>query len=89
MPTMFKRRLSLSNVPVATQNPIQPETTPKLANRIIIHGHGWDGPIGACLAVDWLMFVWLHRLCPGVVNAIAIIRPETLIRWNRNGLRAF
>jgi len=38
---------------------------------------------------DRLVFVWLYRLCPTVVDAIAIIRPETLIRWHRRGFRAF
>ena len=35
--------------------------------------------------VDRLVFVWLYRLCPAVVDAVAIIRPETLIRWHRQG----
>src|SRR6266436_4299406 len=38
---------------------------------------------------DRLVFVWLYRLCPTVVDAVAIIRPETLIRWHRRGFRAF
>ena len=39
--------------------------------------------------VDRLVFVWLYRLCPAVVDAVAIVRPETLIRWHRRGFRAF
>ena len=39
--------------------------------------------------VDRLVFVWLYRLCPAVLDAVAIIRPETLIRWHRHGFRAF
>jgi transposase InsO family protein len=38
---------------------------------------------------DRLAFVWLYRLCPSVVEAVAIIRPETVIRWHRQGFRAF
>jgi transposase InsO family protein len=38
---------------------------------------------------DRLGFVWLYRLCPTVVDAVAIIRPETLIRWHRCGFSAF
>jgi transposase InsO family protein len=38
---------------------------------------------------DRLTFVWLYRLCPGMVDAIAIIRPETVIRWHRQGFKAF
>ncbi len=37
---------------------------------------------------DRLVFVWLYRLCPTVVDAVAIIRPETLIRWHRRGFKA-
>ena len=36
-----------------------------------------------------LPFVWLYRLCPAVVDAVAIIRPATLIRWHRRGFKAF
>src|SRR5215469_10392409 len=38
--------------------------------------------------VDRLAFVWLYRLCPSVVDAVAIIRPETVIHWHRRGFRA-
>jgi transposase InsO family protein len=38
---------------------------------------------------DRLAFVWLYRLCPSVLDAVAIIRPETVIRWHRLGFRAF
>jgi transposase InsO family protein len=38
---------------------------------------------------DRLLFVWLYRRCPGVSDALTIIRPETLIRWHRLGFRAF
>ena len=29
---------------------------------------------------DRLAFVWLYRLCPAAIDAVTIIRPETLIR---------
>ena len=38
---------------------------------------------------DRLAFVWLYRLCPAVVDVVTIVRPETLIRWHRRGLKAF
>jgi len=38
---------------------------------------------------DRLPFVWLYRLCPAVVDTVAIIRLETLIRWHRRGFKAF
>jgi hypothetical protein len=38
------------NETVATENLIQPEMTPELANRVIIRGHAWYGRIAASLA---------------------------------------
>jgi hypothetical protein len=38
---------------------------------------------------DRLPFVWLYRLCPAVMDAVAIIRPETLFRWHRRGFKVF
>src|SRR4029450_2974789 len=35
-----------------------------------------------------LVFVLLYRLCPWVLNAVAVIKPATVIRWHRNGFRA-
>ena len=39
--------------------------------------------------IDRLVFVWLYRWFPSTVNALAIIRPETIIRWHRVGFRAY
>src|SRR5882724_4190468 len=38
---------------------------------------------------DRLLFVWLYRLFPSVLNAIAIVQPETIIRWHRTVLRLY
>ena len=38
---------------------------------------------------DRLLFVWLYRLFPSVLNAVAIIQPETVIRWHRTGFRLY
>src|SRR6202171_225722 len=40
-------------------------------------------------AADRLLFVWLYRLFPSVLNAIRIIQPETIIRWHRTGFRLY
>jgi transposase InsO family protein len=36
-----------------------------------------------------LVFVGLYRLVPAIVDALAIIQPETVIRWHRAGFRSF
>ena len=38
---------------------------------------------------DRFLFVWLYRWFPSVLEVVAIVRPETVIRWHRAGFRAF
>jgi len=37
------------------------------------------------VVADRLLFVWLFRLFPSVLNAINVVQPETIIRWHRTG----
>jgi hypothetical protein len=39
--------------------------------------------------IDRLVFVWLYRLFPSLLNAITVVKPETVIRWHRRGFRAY
>jgi transposase InsO family protein len=39
--------------------------------------------------IDRLLPVWLYRLYPSLLDAIIIVRPETVIRWHRRGFRAY
>src|SRR5882757_8693139 len=38
---------------------------------------------------DRFLFVWLYRWFPSVLEVVAIVRPETVIRWHRAGFRAY
>jgi hypothetical protein len=38
---------------------------------------------------DRFLFVWFYHWFPSVLGAIAIARPETIIRWHRAGFRAY
>src|ERR1700716_2016051 len=38
---------------------------------------------------DRLIFAGLYRLAPTVLNALAIVKPETVIRWHRAGFRSY
>ncbi len=38
---------------------------------------------------DRFLFVWLYRLWPGVLNSIVIVQPDTVVRWHRDGFKAF
>jgi len=41
----------------------------------------------AVSSIDQLLLVGLYRLAPGILEALKIIRPETLLRWHRAGFR--
>src|SRR5215471_14647153 len=43
----------------------------------------------ALSSIDRLLLVSLYRLAPGVLDALKIIRPATLLRWHRAGFRAY
>ena len=43
----------------------------------------------AFTGVDRLVFAKLYHLAPGVLNALKIVKPETVIRWHRAGFRAY
>src|SRR6202451_1554512 len=39
-------------------------------------------------ATDRLIFAGLYRLAPTVLNVLAIMKPETVIKWHRAGFRS-
>ena len=39
--------------------------------------------------LDRLIFAGLYRLAPSVLGALAILKPETVIRWHRTGFRSY
>jgi hypothetical protein len=40
-------------------------------------------------AIDRLIFVGLYRLVPGTLNALTLVKPETVVRWHRAGFRSY
>jgi hypothetical protein len=40
-------------------------------------------------AIDRLVFVGLYRLFPKVCDALAIVKPDTIVRWHRAGFRLY
>ena len=39
--------------------------------------------------IDRFIFVWLYRLSRRVIDAVAVVRPETVVRWHRAGFRLY
>ena len=40
-------------------------------------------------AIDRLIFVGLYRLFPKICDALAIVKPDTIVRWHRAGFRSY
>ncbi len=38
---------------------------------------------------NWFIFIALYRLFPSVLDSLHIVRPATLLRWHRQGFRAY
>ena len=43
----------------------------------------------ALTSFDRFIFILLYRLAPTVLDAMTIVRPETIMRWHRAGFRSF
>ncbi len=39
--------------------------------------------------IDRLLLVWLSRLVPTTLEALTVVRPETVIRWHRAFVGSF
>ena len=37
--------------------------------------------------IDRLVFARLYRVAPGILDALKILKPQTVIRWHRAGFR--
>jgi putative transposase len=40
-------------------------------------------------STDRLLWVWLYRIWPRVLNAMVLVKPATVIQWNRKGFRLY
>ena len=40
-------------------------------------------------AMDRLIFVGLYRMVPNTIEALTIVKPDTVIRWHRAGFRLY
>src|SRR3954471_22562077 len=38
-------------------------------------------------SLDRLLWVWLYRVCPQVVDAMVLVKPSTVVQWHRKGFR--
>jgi putative transposase len=41
------------------------------------------------LATDRLLWVWLYRIWPQVLNTMVLVKPATIVQWHRQGFRVY
>jgi hypothetical protein len=46
-------------------------------------------PSTAFAVVDRALFIWLYRRYPRILDAMSIVRPETVMRWHRKGFTGY
>jgi hypothetical protein len=40
-------------------------------------------------SLDRLLWVWLYRLWPQIIDAMVLVKPATLVQWHRKGVRFY
>jgi hypothetical protein len=40
-------------------------------------------------STDRLLWVWLYRVWPQVLNAVVLVKPATVVQWHRKGFRLY
>jgi transposase InsO family protein len=40
-------------------------------------------------SLDRLLWVWLYRIWPQVIDAMVLVKPTTVVQWHRKGLRLY
>ncbi len=40
-------------------------------------------------SLDRLLWVWLYRIWPQVIDAMVLVKPATLVQWHRKGFRLY
>jgi hypothetical protein len=87
MIVLFWLFLALSVSPFKSRNRLAAENA-ALRHQLIVVQRKMRGRVHLKNG-DRLFLVTLYRWFPSVLNAITIVRPETLVRWHRVGFRRY
>jgi putative transposase len=41
------------------------------------------------LSADRLLWMWLYRISPQILNAMVLVKPATVVQWHRKGFRLY
>ena len=79
--------LALLAAPFKSRRRLEAETA-VLRHQLIILRRKVPGQVRLTNGDRWFL-VQLYRLFPSVLQALTVIRPETLVRWHRAGFRCY
>jgi putative transposase len=40
-------------------------------------------------SLDRLLWVWLYRIWPQIIDAMVLVKPATVVQWHRKGVRFY
>jgi hypothetical protein len=87
MLALFCFVLNVLASPFKSKNRLEAENA-ALRHQLIVLRRRVHGRVRLINSDRWF-FVQLYRWFPSIVNALTIIRPETVIRWHRAGFRYY
>jgi transposase InsO family protein len=81
-------RFERVRIGVPVVNSLQLARVPVLRQQVIVLRRGRPGRL-PFLTVDKVVLGWICQLFPKACDTLAIVRPETVVRWHRAGFRLF
>ena len=87
MIALIRFLLSILALPLKSKRRLQAENA-MLRQQVIVLRRKAKGRPQLTNADRWF-FVQLYRWFPSILDALTIIRPETLLRWHRAGFRQY
>jgi hypothetical protein len=79
--------LNLLGLPFKSKSELAAENTALRRQLIVLHRK--ERGRAQLTGSDRRFFIQLYRWFPSVLNAITIVRPETLLRWHCEGFRRY
>ena len=72
----FRTRMALETEPLALRHQL-----------LVVHRRRTSRP--SLNLIDRLIWIWLYRVWPNCLDALVIVKPETVVRWHRTGFRHY
>lgn len=89
MRTLLIRLISILRSVVALTRSREEQAIVELALRQQLAIYDYDRPRPRLSPIDRTFWVMLSRIWPRWKDHLVVVRPETVVRWHRNGFRRY